>query len=53
MIPDLLWGIIRFVDPIYHTLGKTGSLVISRVMAMFTAAIAIQYILEGQKWHPK
>jgi len=36
-----------------NTTWKTISLVISRVMAMFTVAIAIQYILEGEKWHLK
>lgn len=43
----IVWLILRFIDPIYSILGKTGSLVISRVMALLIAAIAIQYILEG------
>ncbi len=43
----IVWLILRFIDPIYMFLGRTGSLVISRVMAMFIAAIAIQYILVG------
>jgi multiple antibiotic resistance protein len=43
----LTWVILRFINPIYKVLGKTGSLVIARVMALLIAAIAIQYILTG------
>ncbi|MDQ1280634.1 MAG: multiple antibiotic resistance protein [Thermoproteota archaeon] len=39
--------ILRFIDPVHKFLGKTGSLVISKLMALFIASIAIQYILEG------
>ncbi|MEM2111982.1 MAG: MarC family protein [Candidatus Bathyarchaeia archaeon] len=45
----IVWLILRFIEPIYSVLGKTGSLVIARVMALLIAAIAIQYILEGVK----
>jgi len=41
------WVILRFMNKIYRFLGKTGSLVIARVMALLIAAIAIQYILTG------
>jgi multiple antibiotic resistance protein len=43
----LTWIILRFVGSIYRILGKTGSVVIARVMALLIAAIAIQYILVG------
>jgi len=43
----LVWVILHFIDPIYRFLGKTGSVVIGRVMAMFIAAIATGYILDG------
>ena len=43
----IVWGVFRFIDPIYKFLGKTGSLVIARILAMFIAAIAVGYILEG------
>jgi len=43
----VVWAILSFIDPIYRFLGKTGSLVTSRVMALFIAALAVQYILEG------
>jgi multiple antibiotic resistance protein len=43
----LTWVILRFMNSVYKVLGKTGSLVIARVMAMLIAAIAIQYILDG------
>jgi multiple antibiotic resistance protein len=43
----LTWIILRFVSPIHRMLGKTGSVVIARVMALLIAAIAIQYMLVG------
>jgi len=43
----IVWLILNFIDPIYRFLGRVGSLVISRVMALFIAAIAIQYIIGG------
>jgi multiple antibiotic resistance protein len=41
------WIILRYVSSIYKFLGKTGAIVIARVMALLIAAIAIQYILVG------
>ena len=43
----LTWVILRFINSIYRFLGKTGSLVIARVMALLIAAIAVQYVLVG------
>lgn len=43
----ITWIILRFINPIYRVLGKTGSLVIARVVALLIAAIATQYILVG------
>jgi multiple antibiotic resistance protein len=43
----LTWVILRFMNKVYRFLGKTGALVIARVMALLIAAIAIQYILNG------
>jgi multiple antibiotic resistance protein len=39
--------ILRFMHRVYRFLGKTGAVVIARVMALLIAAIAIQYILTG------
>jgi multiple antibiotic resistance protein len=41
------WIILRYVSSIYKFLGKTGAIVIARVMALLIAAIAVQYILVG------
>jgi multiple antibiotic resistance protein len=41
------WVILRYMGLIYRVLGKTGSLVIARVVALLIAAIATQYILVG------
>lgn len=43
--------ILRLIDPIYRFLGSSGSLVISGLMALLTAAIGIQYILDGIFWY--
>lgn len=43
----LTWFVLRWVDNIYSILGQTGAMVISKLMAVFVAAIAIQYILNG------
>lgn len=47
----ITWLILRFIEPIYRVLGRTGSIIIARVMALLIAAIAIQYIVKGfQIW---
>ena len=43
----ITWVILMFMNRIYRVLGKTGSQVIARVMALLIAAIAVQYILGG------
>jgi multiple antibiotic resistance protein len=47
VVLTVTWVILRFMHSIYRFLGKTGAIVIARVMALFIAAIAIQYILTG------
>ncbi len=47
----IVWTVLHFIDPIYKFLGKTGSVVIGRIMAMFIAAIAVGYILEGLRYY--
>ena len=47
IVLSLTWVILRFINKIYRFLGKTGSLIIARVMALLIAAIAMQYILTG------
>jgi len=49
VVAILTWLILRFVDPIHGALGEVGSMVVSKIMAMLLAAIAVQYILEGIK----
>jgi multiple antibiotic resistance protein len=43
----IVWLILRYIGPIYQILGKNGSLVITRVMALLIASIAVEYIIEG------
>jgi multiple antibiotic resistance protein len=45
----ITYVILLGVDPIYHVLGRRGSMVITRVFAVLVAAVAVQYIVEGIK----
>lgn len=47
VVITVTWIILRLIDRIYVFLGKTGSVVIARVMSLLIAAIAVQYILAG------
>ncbi|MGA3060203.1 MAG: MarC family protein [Candidatus Bathyarchaeia archaeon] len=47
IVLSLTWVILWYINDVYKFLGKTGSLVIARVMALLIAAIAVQYILTG------
>lgn len=43
------YATLRYSDRIYRVLGRRGSLIVTRVFAVFVAAIAVQYIVEGAK----
>jgi multiple antibiotic resistance protein len=43
------YATLWFSDRIYRMLGRRGSLIVTRVFAVFVAAIAVQYIVEGAK----
>ena len=47
IVLSFTWAILRYINGIYKVLGRTGSLVIARVMALIIAGIAVQYILAG------
>ena len=47
VVMALTWVILKYIDGVYKVLGKTGALIIARVMALLIAAIAVQYILTG------
>ncbi len=47
IVMAITWVILRYINGIYKLLGKTGSVIIARVMALLIAAIAVQYILTG------
>ena len=49
IVIGITYIIILFVNPIYSFLGRSGSLIVTRVFAIFIAAIAIQYVIEGAK----
>src|ERR687885_484863 len=41
--------LLLMVNPIYRLLGRRGSMIVTRVFAVFIAAIAVQYIVQGAK----
>jgi multiple antibiotic resistance protein len=41
--------ILRSVKHIYKLIGRRGAMIVTRVFAVFVAAIAVQYIIEGVK----
>jgi len=45
------WVVLRQTDRIYRMLGRTGVAVIARIMSLFIAAIAVQYILAGIQFY--
>lgn len=47
IVLSITWVILRYTSSLYRFLGKTGAVVIARVMALLIAAIAVQYILTG------
>ncbi|MCS7133092.1 MAG: MarC family protein [Aigarchaeota archaeon] len=47
VVAILTWLTLRFINTIHEILGEIGSIVVSKIMAMLLAAIAVQYILEG------
>jgi multiple antibiotic resistance protein len=47
IVMAVTWVILRYINGIYRLLGKTGALIIARVMALLIAAIAVQYIITG------
>jgi len=48
----LSWVVMRETPRIHSLLGKTGSSVVAQVMAVFIAAIAIQFIITGIRTYP-
>ena len=49
IIIGITYFILKYAFKIYRILGKRGSLIVSRVFAVFVAAIAVQFIVEGAK----
>lgn len=49
IIFGLLTIILNYIDLIYAFLGKTGAIVVARVMAIFLAAIAVGFIVQASK----
>ncbi len=47
IVLTVTWVILRFIDKIYGYIGKTGAMIIARVMSLLIAAIAVQYIING------
>jgi multiple antibiotic resistance protein len=49
IVISVTYLVLRLINPIYSILGRRGSMIITRVFAVFIAAIAVQYIVQGAK----
>ncbi|MBV9668547.1 MAG: MarC family protein [Nitrososphaeraceae archaeon] len=49
IVIGITYVVLGFVNTIYRVLGRRGSMIITRVFAVFIAAIAVQYIVQGAK----
>ena len=49
IVIGITYIVLGFVNTIYKILGRRGSMIITRVFAVFIAAIAVQYIVQGAK----
>jgi len=49
IVIGITYLILLAIDPIYKILGRRGSVIVTRVFAVFIAAIAVQFIVEGTK----
>jgi len=47
VVMAITWITLRYIGKVYKFLGKTGSLIIARVLALLIAALAVQYIVTG------
>jgi multiple antibiotic resistance protein len=47
----IVWVVLRLVEPVHRFLGKSGAQIIARIMALFIAAIAVQYIITGVTYY--
>ena len=43
----VIWLVLFFADQVHNFLGKNGSLIITKIMAILIAAIAVQFVREG------
>jgi multiple antibiotic resistance protein len=46
-VVTVTYVVLRLENPILKILGRRGSIVTTRVFAIFLAAIAVQYVVEG------
>lgn len=49
IVIGITYVVFGYVDKIYRVLGRRGSIIITRVFAVFIAAFAVQFIVEGAK----
>ena len=49
IVIGITYVVLLMINPIYRFLGRRGSTIVTRVFAVFIAAIAVQYIIQGIK----
>jgi len=51
IVMSVIWLVFRYLDKIDSLLGRRGTMVLSTLMAVFIAAIAVQFILTGIQFY--
>jgi multiple antibiotic resistance protein len=47
LVAASVWGSLRLAEPISRTLGKTGTNIVTRLMGLILAAVAVEFITGG------
>lgn len=49
IVIGISYVVLRYVERIYKVLGRRGSIIVTRVLAVIIAAIAVQFIVDGAR----
>jgi multiple antibiotic resistance protein len=47
VVAAVVWGCLRLAEPLSRALGKTGLTIVTRLMGLILAAVAVEFIIGG------
>jgi multiple antibiotic resistance protein len=47
VVAAVVWGCLRLAEPISRALGMTGMTIVTRLMGLILAAVAVEFIIGG------